>query len=156
MNANEINRLKSLASMLEPLSKLAPALERIQSAEQAVRDCEIAAARIAKENADAMEVAARVRDEMAQRRKDIDEYVSEQKQGAADLVAAAREQCDKMISDARASSTEIAKVALGKAQEAERRARTIDQSIADKTAEVQRLEAKVASIRDQLKKMTEI
>lgn len=155
LTTNDISRLESLAAMLEPLAKIAPLLKQIQSAEQAVRDCEAKSVKITAENTDTMQASARIRDEIAAAQAALKKATADAEVSRAKMLDDADARAKSLIVNAQAAAKEILLRAHDEADQASRRAATIDQTIADKTAEAAKLEKRIDNARTQLKKMLE-
>jgi len=156
MNSADVDQLRSLAALLKPLAELPAMLDRAMSADQAVREAEIKAARIAAENLDAMQAIARIRDEIASSRTRAEAEVAEADIVSRDTLSVARERAKLILTDATDSAAALIETAELSAASVRKEAATIVATIADKRHEVDRLDTKLSKIREQLKKMTEL
>lgn len=149
----DISQLKMLANMLRPLAEIIPVLERVEASDQSIRSAEARLAVLSKEAAAA---AAEI-------------TVSRKK--AADILAEANRKRDKIEVDVRQLMDETearcsarrAKsdedVALAKktvvvlVEEAKAKVAAIEKSVADKQEECAKLDKKIATMRDKIRKL---
>jgi hypothetical protein len=155
MHRADIDKLRTLAGLLKPLADLPEALDAVASVEQAVREGE---ARLAKITADCIakqESAAKALTAGANAALDAEQIIASAHAQAAEITEQAQAYAKATQDDAGMQASRTLKDAAAKAEEALNRAKTIDQSIASRTAECARIEKKIADARNQLKKMLE-
>ncbi len=155
MNRADIDKLRTLAGLLKPLADLPEALEAAAGVEQAVREGEARLSKIAADCTAKLAAAAKAKDAAAQAALDAEQIVAAAHAQAAEITEQAQAYAKQSGDDADMEASRVLKDATVRAEEALTRAKTIDQSIASKTAECARLEKKIADARNQLKKMLE-
>ena len=155
LTSADVDRLDQLAAMLEAIPKVAAESRRILAADQSIREAEEKARKINAENADTMQASARIRDEIAAAQAALKKATADAETSRANMLADANARAQSLVVNAQAAAKEILLRAHDEADQASRRAVTIDQTIADKTADAAKLEKRIDNARTQLKKMLE-
>jgi chromosome segregation ATPase len=155
MNSADVDQLRSLAALLKPLAELPAMLDRAMSADQAVREAEIRASKIAAENRDAMLVASRIRDEIAKRERHADDLLASVVLRVASIEEKAIATRDEMLDKAQDEAATTRSDADRYATSIRTEAITIDGTIKAKRAELEKIEASIKKAREQTKKLLE-
>jgi chromosome segregation ATPase len=153
MNRADIDKLRSLSAMLKPLMDLPAMLEVALGAEQATREAEVRLAKLTAEGAALMEQSAQAQVDASKAKSEASEMLDAAKARAAEIVEKALTEAQDVNDEANSQASRILKDATTRAEAALNRAKTIDQSIAGKTAELQKIESKIESAKAAMRKM---
>lgn len=153
LNTADIDRLRSLAAMLKPLADLPAMLDQVAQAEQLVRERQAQAAKIARENEDAMQTMAKVRDQIKEREQHAEDLVAAAKARAAKIEEDAVTARDAMLDKADLAAAEARVAMEAEIAKLKAEAATIDHSLKDKRHEAERLDKQVADAKAFLKKL---
>lgn len=153
LTAADFDRLDQLTAMLAAIPKVTEAGRKLLTAEQH-RDAMMRQADKAKaESSAAIAAAAKLRDDMALAKASMDCAEKTAQAECESLLSDAKERAKSLVTNAQAAASEILMRAHDEADEAKKEASTIRSTISNERAELARLEAKAAKIREQLKKM---
>lgn len=153
LTSADFDRLDQLSAMLAAIPKVTAAGRDLLSAKNQKLAMERVAAAAKDEAAAAKDEAVQMRSEVAQARIAMQDAKAAAALEAEAIVADAQKRAKSLVDNAGSTVKEILLRAHDEADSAKREAGTIRATIADKRAECDRLDAKAAKIREQLKKM---
>jgi chromosome segregation ATPase len=153
MDRAQIDHIRSMAGFFRSLAEIPPILERIETAEQSVRNAESQRAKIMREIADMTAKNEAQSVAMAERELKMSEREKHAKEVAAAIEEKAISESQDLVDSAQEKAADIKADADSYAERIKHDAAVIDKSIAAKRAEVATLEKRVADAKAYLKKL---
>jgi hypothetical protein len=155
MDADKINRLRTLAGLLSPLAELVPLLETAQKLELMVKESE-AAVEAARKDAAAAKATA---DKAVKEARELVKLAHEKKAGVEIEAAAIRRQAQEQFEKADKDSLSIRQVAIAEAAkiraDAEEYAADVRGRVAGMADEIAQMEKRRDRAKAEIKKMLE-